>query len=140
MNELKLKNRVGLFLIIAQFALVTLVFVLYLFDGYDYPELTDTIALMFPMLSVYTAGIVKFFISNRNNVTTTRAQVGTITSQFVFITWFFSGFFVFLLFAVVILKPFQVFDNFEQFKGFLATIEGLFGGFTGAVISALLDD
>ena len=137
MNELKLKNRVGLFLIIAQFALVCLIFVLYLFGGYDFSELTDTIALMFPMLSVYTAGMLKFFISNRNVLPTT-SQPRIVTGSFVFLTWFFTGLFIFLLFTIIILKPLHFFD-FEQFKALLAIIETCFAGFTGAVISALLD-
>jgi hypothetical protein len=60
MNELNLKNNIGIFLIISQFVLVIIVFISYLARGYDYDEMTTTIALMFPMLSVYTTAFSIF--------------------------------------------------------------------------------
>lgn len=136
MDELDLKNRIGIFLIVSQFVLVIIVFISYLLKGYDYDEMTTTIALMFPMLSVYTTAMVKFFISNR---TGQPSQQQIVSKQFVFIAGFFPILFVSGLLLIIILKPLNKFDNFEQFKGTLAMIESLFGGFTGYIMSALLE-
>ena len=137
MNEFNLRNKIGIFLIISQFTLVIIVFLFYLIGGYTFDEMTTTIALMFPMLSVYTTGIVKFFIHYRNKTSIEQSQ---ITRQFTFIAWFFPILFVLALGFIIIIKPFQGFRNFGEFKTFLSIIESLFGGFTGYVMSALLEN
>ena len=136
MNELNLINKIGIFLIISQFSLVIIVFLFYLAGGYNFDEMTTTIALMFPMLSVYTTGIVKFFTRNRNEISVRQSRV---TRQFVFIVWFFPIMFVLALGFIIIIKPLQAFTNFGEFKTLLSIIESLFGGFTGYVISVLLE-
>lgn len=138
MNELKLKNQVGLFLIISQFVLAIIVFIFNLKGGYSSSEFSDTIALMLPMFTVYTGSMLKFFISNRS-LSSSRVQSDQLTIQFVFLTWFLIGLFVFALLSIIILKPLNYISDFNQFKIYLATIETIFGAFTGAVISTLVD-
>lgn len=137
MNEYELRSRIGIFLIVSQFVLVTIVFISYLFGGYNFDEMTTTIALMFPMLSAYTTGIIKYFISNREQQL---VSSNNVTNQFVFITYLVPVLFVFGLGFVILIKPFNGFGNFEQFKTVLAIIESIFGGFTGYIMSALLEE
>ena len=136
MNESSLRNKIGIFLIVSQFSLVIIVFLLYLVGGYNFDEMTTTIALMFPMLSVYTTGIIKLFVHNKNR---TVGRNRNITKEFAFIAWFFPMLFVISIGFIITIKPLQGFRNFEDFKTFLSIIESLFGGFTGYVISTLLE-
>lgn len=138
MNEIKLKNQVSLFLIISQFLLVGLIFLCQLLGGFTFSEFTDSLALMLPMITVYTSGMVKYIISNKNNSTPPNNPT-QINKTFVFLTWFLIGLFVFSLFGIIILAALNYISDFDQFKTLLATIETLFAAFTGSVISALID-
>ena len=136
MKEFDLTNQIGIFLIVSQFILVIIVFILHLQGGFNFDEMTTTIGLMFPMLSIYTTGILKFFVSHKNTQSTSSKNV---TKQFRFIAWFFPGLFVFSLTSLILLKAFNSFATFGDFKNLLALIEGLFGGFTGYIVSVLLE-
>lgn len=138
MNEIKLKNQVSLFLIVFQFLLVGLVFLCHLLGGFTFSEFTDSLALMLPMITVYTSGMVKYIISNRNNSISLN-NVTQINKTFVFLTWFLIGLFVSSLLGIILLTAFNYISDFDHFKALLATIETLFAAFTGSVISALID-
>lgn len=138
MNESVLRNNVGIFLIVSQFILVIVVFISYLLGGYNFDEMTTTIAIMFPMLGAYTTGTVKYFISNRKQKKVP-SQNEYVTKQFEFITWLIPSLFVCGLGSIIIIKPFNGFETFEQFKTILAVVESIFGGFTGYIMSALLE-
>lgn len=139
MREFELRNKISIFLIVSQFILVITVFLLYLIGGYSFDEMTTTIALIFPILSVYTSGMIEYITSSRkSNQTSLKRQ--KISSEFFFITWFFCIMFILSLGLAIILKPFQLFNNFQNFKTIIAIIESLFGGFTGYILSFLVKD
>lgn len=136
MNELDLINKTGIFLVVSQFTLVIIVFLFYLNGGYEFDEMTTTIGLMFPMLSIYTIGIIKFLTHNRNKKLKKQPKVN---KEFAFIGWFFPILFILTLGAIIIIKGLKGFGDFEEFKTSLSIIESTFGGFTGYIISTLLE-
>ncbi|MEL6439297.1 MAG: hypothetical protein AAFQ80_08610 [Cyanobacteria bacterium J06621_8] len=138
MNEIKLKNQVSIFLIVSQFTLVIIVFICHLFGGYTFSELTDTIALMLPMLTIYTSGMLKYIISTRNDTVAIAAN-RQVNKTFVFLIWFLTGLFVFSLLTIILLAAYKYISDFEQFKVLLVIIETSFGAFTGSLVSALID-
>lgn len=117
--------------------IILLVVVLFLFSGFNFEEMTTTIALIVPMFSIYTTAIIKHITTNSKRK---KDFSEIITGEFVFITFFIPSLFVFFLILMIILKTFNVgFSDFEQFKIMLAISETIFGAYVGLVMSSLFE-
>ncbi len=137
MTRSQLKSRIGLFLIISHFAIILLVVILFLMEGFKFEEMTTTIALIVPMFSIYTTAIIKHIIANSRQ---RQGYSEAVTKEFVFITFFVPSLFVFFLTAIIVLKTLNIgFDKFEQFKIMLAVSETVFGAYVGLVMSSLFE-
>ncbi|MGV3572663.1 MAG: hypothetical protein ACO1PB_18860 [Ramlibacter sp.] len=135
MTERSLRDSVGVFIIVANLAVIGCTFFLYFLGGFLFDELTTTIALLVPMFSVYTTAIVKSFVSGRRR---TRVASPQVTPQYVFISWIFPIAFTTYLIALVVLKAFNVgFSSFEQFKSLLIASEAVFGVYIGLILSSM---
>ncbi len=138
MLDIDLKNQVGLFLIVSQFGLVFLTFILYLLGGYNFDEMSTCIALIVPMVSVYATAFVKYFISNKSVVSRKNIK-HTVTWQYAFISFAIPVSFIMFIGLIIILKPFQFFGSFENFKGVLLMAESVFGAYIGLIMNSLIE-
>lgn len=135
MTEHKLRDRVGLFLIISNILVVVAAIALYFLGGFLFDEITTTIALIVPMFSVYTTAIIKSIIANKQELVDSSPLV---SGAYVFIAWLFPIVFTLYLIALVFLKAYNVgFSSFEQFKAFLIASETIFGAYLGLVLSSM---
>jgi hypothetical protein len=135
MTEVQLKSRIGIFLIMSHFFLILLIMILYLFGGFLFEEVTTTIALIFPMFSIYTTAIIKNIIANRTQRQTWSKDV---TRDYIFITFFIPSIFIVFLISIIFIKVFNI-TTFEQFKIMLGVSETVFGTYVGLVLSSMFD-
>ena len=135
MTERRLRDGVGLFLIISNILVVAAAIALYFLGGFLFDEITTTIALVVPMFSVYTTAIIKSIIANRQESVDSSPPV---SGSYVFIAWVFPIVFTLFLVALVFLKAYNIgFASFEQFKAFLIASETIFGAYLGLVLSSM---
>jgi hypothetical protein len=132
----QLQTRVGIGLILAQFSIILLLIVLRFTDAFNHDEMKTSIALIVPMLAIYTTSIVALFVQPSN------ADAGKEQVQFraMFVTVFFPVMFVVTISAMIILKAYQIgFKNFEEFKDILAITQTAFAVYLGTVLRALFN-
>jgi hypothetical protein len=99
--------------------------------------MTTTIAIIVPMFSVYTSAIIKNIIAER---TVLNDRSPPVSGQYVLLSWALPSVFVAAIFAVVMLKAFNLgFSSFEEFKGVLMAAEAVFGAYVGLVIGSMFD-
>ena len=137
MTELRLRNQIGILLILCNLLVVASTIILFFLNGFLYDEMTTTIALIVPMFSVYTTAIIKSIIANR---TQTKDESAVVSSQYVFISWLFPSIFTMYLVALVFLKAFNIgFSSFEQFKTSIVASEAIFGAYVGLTVSSMFN-
>lgn len=137
MTESKLRDRIGIFIILANLLVVGAALTLYFLGGFFYDEITTTVALLVPMFSVYTTAIVKSIIANRMRAEDDSPHV---SGSYVFISWLFPIFFTIYLMTMVILKAMNIgFTSFEEFKGMLIASETVFGVYVGLVLASMFN-
>ena len=137
MTETRLKNQIGILIILANLTIIILILVLYLMGGFLFDEMTTIIALTVPMFSVYTAAILKNIVSNKTIKTTEGSEV---TIQYVFISWLIPSAFCIYLGVIISLKSLNIgFGSFEQFKTMLVASETIFGAYVGIVLSSMFE-
>lgn len=136
MTESKLRDSVGLLLIISHFVVIMVIIVLTLFlERFTFDEMTTAIALILPMFAVYTTVIIKHIIGNRENV---NAAPKTVTRNFAFISFFLPILFILAILLIVLSRSEKKgFENFEQFKITLGIIESVFAIYVGQIINSL---
>jgi membrane protease YdiL (CAAX protease family) len=135
MTENKLRDYIGIFIIVANILVVGVTIALYFLGGFLFEEVTTTIALIVPMFSVYTTAIIRSIIANRLQSGDSSAKV---TASFLFIVWIFPAVFTAYLISLILLKSYNIgFSSFEQFKAFLIASETIFGTYIGVVLSSM---
>lgn len=138
MTELKLKNQVGILIILANLAIIILVLVLFVMGGFLFDEMTTIIALTVPMFSVYTTAILKNIVSTRTEIAVDDGP--TVTTQYTFVSWLIPSAFCVYLGTIILLKALNVgFSSFEQFKVMLVASETIFGAYVGIVLSSMFE-
>lgn len=135
MTETKLRNQIGIFIILSNILVILSTLVMFFLDGFLAEEVTTIIALIVPMFSVYTTAIIKNIIENSKNI---KDESPIVSSQYVFISWLFPTLFTLYLLALIFLKAFNIgFDTFDQFKQFLVGSETIFGAYVGLIVSSM---
>ncbi|MDC6364644.1 MULTISPECIES: hypothetical protein [Flavobacteriaceae] len=138
MNEVNLKRQVGIFFVLSHFLVVILILIYYFLGGFLFSEMTTSISLIIPLLSVYTLTIIKFFFKERYKINLKGKKV---TRYYSIITWFIPILLFLYLITIITLKAFnQVFSTFEEFKGMLALTEVVFGGYFGFIIPSMFKE
>jgi hypothetical protein len=137
MNEIELKNRLGIFIVVSHFGMLVLVVVIWLLGGFLTDEMTTTVAIVAPFLASYTTAIIKYIVETKNKISTRGKPV---TSIFVFMSFCLPGAFSLLLIAAVLLKGFNIgLRSFEDFKIMLGTTETIFGVYVGQMVFSLFE-
>lgn len=134
MTENNLKSVIGAAIILANILIILAIFILYILGGFLFDEMTTSIALIAPMLSIYTTAIIRDIVKNKNRV---KSKGKTVTGDYIFISFLFPLVFVLFLLSIVFAKGFNIgFSSFEQFKTMLAVSETAFGAYAGVVLSS----
>ncbi len=134
MNETRLRNVLGLYLILTHFMLIFLVLLLWaLGKGFDFHEMADTLMIVAPMFALYSTAIVRQMVSGQPRQV---ERAGEVDSARVFVSLFIPSVFIAAL-LVVIGAWFWRTIGFQEFKGALAAVEALFGVYVGLVVSSL---
>ncbi len=137
MSENSLRSLIGLLLIFLHFIIMALVFVIFLNGGFRYDEFTTSMAIIAPMFAGYTTAIVIHFSRNRFNTVDDSRE---ITMIFAMLSSLFPmAFFVGLCSCIIMFASGHVFDDFEQFKGTLTLLEGLFAAYVANFVYTLFE-
>ncbi|WP_147289960.1 hypothetical protein [Crenobacter cavernae] len=135
MTERQLKYALGVTIIISHVTLLLLCIALYFLAAFTMQELTTLLAIVVPVFSVYTTSVVSFVISDKHIASD---KTNKVTNTYAVLSFAFPLFTALLIGVSVIMKAYNNgFDNFEDFKRFLITIETLFGAYMGALIYSL---
>jgi uncharacterized membrane protein len=137
MNEIALKNRLGVFIVLSHFGLLVLVIAVWIAGGFLTEEMTTTVAIIAPFLAAYTTAIIRYIAESKNKV---RARGKQVTGIFASMSFGIPGAFVLLLTAGVLLKATNHgLRSFEDFKIMLGTAETIFGVYVGQLIFSLFE-
>jgi len=135
MTERKLKYVSGLFLIFTHLFIMGEIIVMRFLNGFDGPEFSTIFGIIIPMFSGYTAAIIAFFIKDRHNFKDTTSRVNAIyVSLFLLLPFIFSSI---VAIAIWLQAHNQAFENFEDFKSFVMTIESAFAIYVGMFVYSL---
>jgi hypothetical protein len=133
MDELKFKDILGISFIFSNFVVIGLVIVLYFLGGFNFDEMTTTVALIVPMFSVYTSSIIYFLQKSRRAISRTRVP---LRRPYVFVSLGIPLLFTIYLVGIVLAKSYNWgFGTFENFKIVLAMSETIFGVYLGSIVA-----
>ncbi len=137
MREKQVKYAVGVFLVSSHLVLLVLAVILRFFNGFDGSEFSTLLAVMIPMFSGYTSAIVTFIVRDKY------AQVDStpeVTRTYAAMSFIFPGVFTVLVAACILLQACKVgFEDFEQFKTTLLTLESAFAVYIGIFVYSMFE-
>ena len=137
MNEIALKNRLGIFLIVAHFGVLLLVVVFWLAGHYLTEEMTTAVSIIAPFFATYTTAIIRNIVASKHRVA---ARGRPLTGVFVFVAFLVPALFVALVGSAVVLKALNIgLRSFEDFKIMLGAAETIFGVYVGQLIFSLFE-
>jgi hypothetical protein len=136
MTERALQNVVSVFLILAHFLILLLVFVLYLMGGFDPPDVETALSIIVPMVGALSALALGHVIEVKKK-TAISAPSERLTGVYVFTALLLPSLFVLATAAVLVLKAYHWgLSSDGQFKSSLAGVETIFGAYTGKVLGS----
>lgn len=136
MTESRLQNTLSVFLILAHFSILLMVLGLRLCGGLTTPEFTTTMAIIVPMLAALTGFAVTYALGAKTPKKGA-ASTAHLPAIYVFTALFFPILFVLVIAVLVGLKVYSVFSSFDDFKMAIASVQTIFGGYTGKVMGSL---
>jgi hypothetical protein len=137
MTEAKLRNQIGYLLIVGNMSVIVLILGLFFLGGFLFEEMTTTIALVFPMLSVYVVAVIKYVVAQKAVVVD---QSEKVSPQYAMLSWLIPSSLVLYLICIVILKAFNIgVSSFEQFKILLTVGQTVFGGYAGLILGSMFE-
>jgi uncharacterized membrane protein len=139
MTETRLRDTLSVFLILAHIGVPGLLLVVFVADGLTRKELTDSLTIVVPMLSLFVGLAVTHVLAVKKR-SASRRTGPELSPLFVFFALLLPLLFVLLIAAVILLKSYNVgIRSFEDFKIALATLETIFGAYTGRVLASLFE-
>jgi hypothetical protein len=136
MTETKLRTLVSIFLMVSHIVILLMVLVLFLKAGLTEAEFTTSMGIMVPALSGLATLAVTYAISMKGRKQYA-ARSERLSGIYVFTALLFPSVFVLLMAGLVLMKSFDRFSSFEQFKLSLGAVETIFAGYTGKVMASL---
>jgi hypothetical protein len=137
MTESSIRNLNTYGLVFSELGIIILAFVLWIFHGFDFSELTTTIAIIFPIFASHVALIIGYVIANRDK---TPDVSKLVSREFGVLSVIFWIVLVMLIAMFMLLKAFNVaFQNFEEFKAVVTLAEIILGGSIGKFTKALYE-
>jgi hypothetical protein len=135
MNRHQLRSTVGLFLVLAQFALMGAILWLGLTDRLTFDDATTAIALVLPLFAVHTTTIVKYFVEHAERQPNSSA--GRLSAAYALLSFIIPVIFVAYFFALVAIRASGGLPKFENFKTALGIGETAFGLYVGLIVGSL---
>lgn len=134
MNERGLRELIGVGFVVAHLVEILLLLGFYILGGLAFDEMTTAMGLIMPMFLAYTAAIVRYFRRFRGGI-----PAGlNLEPAYVFVTLAPAVLFALLVPVATMLKAFNLgFGSFEEYKGVLLLLEGVFGAYLGFTMPAL---
>lgn len=138
MKESKFKSSVGFFIIGFHFSIILLIIGLHtIIGGFSFEQMTTTLALIIPMVGVYTPAIVKYF---NNTKSMQHIKSKNVSRDYILLTRWVLGIYALALISIILLKSFNIaFSDFEQFKTMLGLIQTAFGVYVGMILSSMFE-
>ncbi|MCB0744159.1 MAG: hypothetical protein KDC67_09660 [Ignavibacteriae bacterium] len=133
MTEQTLKSYLGISILIIHFAIIFLIFILFLNGGFLFDEMTTTIALVAPTFSSYIFGFVYHATINKNEMA---KESPPINGLFIFMSWFLVILISTAIIMIASLKAYN-FLSFNQFKMMLTICEISFGAYLSVILSSI---
>jgi hypothetical protein len=137
MKYAQLQQSVGLLVIVGHVIIILMIFFYFSRGGLLFEEMTTSLALISPMLAVYTTAIIKQFQQSKYQED---AEGLMLSGPFIAITFVFPTIYLILIGAFVVFRANRtVFTSFNQFSATLGILESVFGVYAGQTLSALFD-
>jgi hypothetical protein len=136
MTETKLRTVVSIFLMVSHIVILLMVLVLFLKSGLTESEFTTSMGIMVPALSGLATLAVTYAISMKGRKQYV-ARSERLSGIYVFTALLFPSVFILIMAGLVVMKGFDRFSSFEQFKLSLGAVETIFAGYTGKVMASL---
>lgn len=117
--------------------LLCAVIVLRLVNGFSGDEFTTILAIVVPMFSGYSTSIIAFIVKDRH---TQEDKTLHVTPLYALLSLVFPATFLVAIFAGIFLQAYSLaFENFEEFKRFLLTVETAFAVYVGMFIYSMFE-
>ncbi|MBP0019866.1 MAG: hypothetical protein J7647_20220 [Cyanobacteria bacterium SBLK] len=137
MKESRFKNSVGFFIVVFHFSIILLTIGLHVMGGFSFEQMTTTIALIIPMVGVYTTAVAKHFIATQS---IKNIKSKDISRDYVWFTIFILSVYFSSLISLIFLKSFNIaFSDFEEFKTMLGLLQTAFGVYAGLILSSMFE-
>jgi hypothetical protein len=137
MTELKLRNLISVFLIVAHVVIFGLIVLLRLLHGLTTTEFSTAVSIIAPMLGAATGLAISYVIGAKKKPRKSAASP-ELSGVYVFTALFLPVLFVLAIAGIVILTA-TGFTSFEEFKAALAAVETIFGAYTGRMLASLFE-
>jgi Na+/H+-translocating membrane pyrophosphatase len=136
MRDIELRTFVGIFWVATQFLTLIVIVTCFFLHGFEFDEFTTLLSIVIPMFAGVTTMIVKYFAKHRHSV----ARGRSLSSGYVILTWLLPSVFSILVIVTIIARATnRAFDNFEQAKLFLTTLESVYVGYIGYLFAPLFE-
>jgi hypothetical protein len=136
MTETKLRTVVSIFLIFSHIVILLLVLVLFLEAKLTEGEFTTSMGILVPALSALATLAVTYAISMKGRKQYA-ARSERLSGIYILTALLFPSVYLLLMAGLLLMKGFDRFASFEQFKLSLAAVETIFAGYTGKVMASL---
>jgi len=138
MTETKLRTVVGMFFLVAHIAVMLMLLALFLKRPpvLTRQEFTTSMAIIVPAVSGLSALALTYVVSVRSRKQY-RARSETLSGVYVFTTLLFPIGFVLVIAGLIVVRAFDGFSSFEDFKLALGASETIFAGYSGKVMASL---
>jgi hypothetical protein len=139
MTQERLRDFLSVFLLAAHVGVPAILVAVFLADGFTRPELTESLMVVVPMLSVISAMAVAHIIGTKKKGRS--KKTAKLSSLYVAAAITLPVVFVALIALAILLKAYNLgLRSLGDFKVVLAAVETVFGTYTGGVMSSLFDN
>lgn len=130
------RNKIGKFILFANFGLFVLIFVLFVIGGYTDEELINVLKFLLPIKSIYMTALVKHVVTNRNADNVSEEDNQNIKPLYKNVTDLIVYSHILLLSLFVVLCGINL-VSFDFLINSIAIIETFFGAYVGIIITDL---
>ena len=138
MTETRLRTVLSIFLMVAHITIMLMVLALFLKSrpALTKEEFTTSMGIVVPAVSGLSALALSYVISVKSKRQYT-AKSQELSGIYVFTAFLFPVGFLLLIACLVVLRAFDRFSSFEDFKLALGAAETIFAAYTGKVMASL---
>lgn len=140
MTQEQLRTALAIFMLCTHLLVPVVVFIIYLSDGFTRSELEELLKVIIPLVSTLSGLAIAYVIRTRRAPNSRRDRV-KLSRLFVGMAITLPLLFVGAILSLSLLKAWNIgLSSFADLKTALATVETIFGTYTGQVITALYEE